>query len=103
MFFFAAIAEVLRTKPRVVSRPNLTFPTPRPANRDLRGEMIRQIRYRIADKLMDNALVPHRDALKVAALELAANGFRGGLVEAGKTGAIERLVALLDPLGEGVG
>ena len=103
MFFFAAIAEVLRTKPRVVSCPNLTLPTPRPAGRDLRCRMIQQNPYRSADKLMDNALVPHRDALKVAALELAAGGFRGGLVEAGKTGAVKRLVALLDPLGEGVG
>jgi hypothetical protein len=54
MFFFAAIAEVLRTKPRVVSRLNSTLPTPRPASRDLRYAMIRQIRYRSADNSIDN-------------------------------------------------
>ena len=44
-----------------------------------------------------------RHALEVAALELAAGGFGGCLLlEAGEAGAVQRLVALLDALGEGI-
>ena len=47
--------------------------------------------------------VLQRHALEVAALELTADGFGGGLlVEPGEAGAVERLIAFLHALGERV-
>ena len=50
----------------------------------------------------NHALVLQRHACEVAALERAACGLRRGLVESGKSGAVERSVALLDFFREGV-
>src|ERR1035441_3964408 len=113
---FAAIADVLQTKPsaapgsthsryRHVFFLRIIYSENRSAVFDvMRWSLFaRDLIRKPVSTFRDHALVLHQHAGYFAALEMFAGGLRFIFLQAGKARAVERLIAFGDPFGERIG